>query len=721
MEMKLFLNNAVHCCGQRERLACHSRAVAERAASFASVFDCEQQGRLMGLLHDFGKYAHSFQNADPGEALNHAGPGAALLYLLYGNDLHAIGNPALALSTAIYGHHTCLPGNLTDTLMRLVEGMGAETDDQGRRFTLFGRMELRRAFIEMDRDNAGNLPNDLLPRRLYPASQHFAASWMLYTRMMYSCLIDADVLANRREDPPETRGIADIDCRLKVLERYRQKWLKQAPDVPIQQLRSEVYEACVTAARWKPGLFSLTAPSGTGKTFATLAFALYHVKYRLPNSRIVVVLPDDAMPEQHMPLYRKLIPGSRFDDGVRERDPRFAERWEAPLLVMKAAVFWETLFAFEPAPSRKLHQLAGSVLILDGVAPEPASARMALETLRALVGQYHCSVILSGNVPFVTAYPLALRWQPQEIAPDVEKWRCQDHRVFVRWELQRAISLDEIANRMANTRSCCTIVNRTAHAKKLFSLLQTKMERPREDIFFLSEDLCPAHRDEVLSRIQERLAQGSSCRLVATPCVEWGVDLDFEQVYRSVAPLESLWQSAGRCNRSGRLTRGFLTIFRPAEETICRTASERRGAETILLVAEQMRTGREADLAACSAHYADKLYKRTAAGVTRADTAVEQLNFAEVNACFQRSKDYVRLVVPAPGHEALYRKIAAQAKKTGMSPELERQAAPLTVLVNREQTEKVSCVALAPSEDGRAESGWYLLADLAVYDPLTGL
>lgn len=676
---------------EQESISHHCLAVAEQTARFAAVFGCEEQGRLIGMLHDFGKYSERFQEAVG--AVNHAAPGAALLYLLFGNKLHAVGNPALPLAMAIYGHHTHLPDTkIYHILLQLIEGDEDVRDEDGCPFSIYGRGELRQAFIQMDRETAGNMPGMTLPQNLFPAELHYMTAWMLYTRMLYSCLIDADALVQEGENQCSTEP-------------------PTSPSTPEHAAdRTVLQAACEEAADRQPGFFSLTAPAGSDRTLALLTFARRHLQ-QFPDGRIFLILPDDALPELYLSLCHQMEPACRFyaADGLEQC---FPERWDAPLTVMRARDFWETLFAFEHTPCRKLHRLAGSIILLDGARPDPAAVRLSLETLRTLTARYHCSAVLAAETPFETAYPVGLRWSPYQIGPKPE---ARESDVPIRWELRRAISPARLAARMAALPSCCTILNRTKHARMLYQLLQQKTDVPPEELFFLSSDLCSIHRQQILQQLHHRLAAGQPCRLVATPCVEWGAELAFEQVFRAAAPLESIQQAAGCCIPGGQ-----LTVFRLATNNVCRTMTERRGMEALLAAFEQPWASNELPLSALAPVYARRLYQSADLFQKSIDAAVKQADFAGLGLLFRHSEKRVRLIVSLEGQSNLYREITRRAAIEGMSPVLARLAAPLALEIDREELALYPCCPIPLADDPTLESGWWLLTDPAAYTA-TGL
>ena len=574
--------------GKWQLLAEHLRNVAALAAGFAAPFGAADEARLAGLLHDLGKYAARFQARlrDPSiHGINHWAAGAVHAY-------HS-GQPLTAFP--IDGHHTGLP-----------PARGNESMEQ----------TLRRFADATERLSCTGCPEDtdtLLKRLaadglLHPPAQpsrretdRFAAA--LRARFLLSALTDADFLDTERHFNPEqsARRSDPSLCESTALDLVLAALASKRSDSSLGSLRQELLAACLARAESPAGLFTLTAPTGSGKTLASLAFALHQIVHHnrslAPDDphrlrRIIVVIPYTSIIEQTARVFRDLFAQPFGDDYVLEHHANLAptsergtqaerdaeetrvrrarlaaENWSAPIVVTTNVRFFESLFAHKPAACRRLHAIARSVVLFDEVQTLPPSlAPSLLSATRLLSRDYGCTtVFMTATQPAFATVPLVagLTWQPTEINPRPADFATALRRTKIVCEpREQPIDSPSLARRLkAHDRTLC-VVNTTAHARELFRLL------PPEGRFHLSSRLCPAHRLTVLAEVRRRLAPTDQqpCRLVSTQLIEAGVDVDFPAVYRAFGPLDSIIQTAGRCNREGRLPEpGIVTVFHPAD------------------------------------------------------------------------------------------------------------------------------------------------------------
>ena len=341
-------------------------------------------------------------------------------------------------------------------------------------------------------------------------------------------------------------------------------------------MRAEVLERCRAAAAQPPGVFSLAVPTGGGKTLSSLTFALEHaLHHRL--RRVVYVIPYLSIIEQTAEVFRRdafaglpdavLEHHSAYghpegEEGIGpDRHKLAAENWDAPVVVTTAVQFFESLFAARPSRCRKLHNIAGSVIVLDEAQLLPVPhLRPCLAALQALAADYGCSVVLcTATQPaldrgrplefgFASVHPIV----PDEAAADL-------HARMRRVRVEHAGTLDDdaLAARMAGAEQALCVLDTRGHAADLFRALKAA---GAEGVRHLSAAMCAEHRSAVLTAIRADLAAGRPCRVVSTQLVEAGVDVDFPLVLRAMAGLDSIAQSAGRCNREGRLAEGGTIV-----------------------------------------------------------------------------------------------------------------------------------------------------------------
>jgi CRISPR-associated endonuclease Cas3-HD len=581
--------------GVAEPLSQHLQCVADLAQRFAAAFGAEQQAAAAGLLHDLGKYADQFQRRlrDPRErGRDHWTVGA--LAALTARQL------GLLPSLAIAGHHAGLhilrrdpreaPRELLSAMANHRENF-TETD--------------RRLLFERFTADGFRLPT--IDRGLVPTGR-FAAD-MLDVRMLFSTLVDADFLETEAHSSgdsatprrPRPDGVdLDLDRALSALERYLTDVRRQHQDSPIAAWRERLYAACSAAADQPTGPFTLSAPTGTGKTLAMLGFALRHAR-RHNLGRIVVVLPFLNILDQTAEVYRQIFSAANgFDpntvlehhsladpndgpsdpgsvDGREGFTRLLVENWDAPVILTTTVQFFESLMADRPSRCRKLHRLARSVILCDEIQTLPISLAVAtLATLARLcepTGPYHTSVVFATATQpaFDTLGPrlypqFSGAWQPREILPVNDRgpmYAMAAERYRIAWRHTTPIALDDLAVELRQQEQVLCVVNLKRHATGLARVLE---QAGTDGVLHLSTNMCPAHRMATLETVNSRLHAGLPVHLVATQCVEAGVDLDFPVVYRALAPLEAIAQAAGRCNRHGRRERGRVVVFQPQDD-----------------------------------------------------------------------------------------------------------------------------------------------------------
>ena len=563
-------------------LADHLRNVADRAADFARPFGLEQEARLAGLLHDLGKYAARFQKRlhDPRvHGINHWAAGTMQA-------------PGL-VRYVVDGHHTGLPsfGDLKDTLPK------AQHAKLWQEHT--GCTESISELLARFTGDGLALPSS--PAN--PPPDHFANA--LRTRLLFSCLVDADFLDTERHfDPhaPEQRAVDALEAK-RALTLVLTHLKDKRADGPVNRLRQQLLADCLNAAAKPPGLFSLTAPTGSGKTLASLTFALKHAATH-DERRVIVVIPYTSIIEQTARVYRDIFeptfgpdyvlehhsavaPRERAEDkGKDAEDERLrharlaAENWASPLVITTSVQFFESLFAHKPSDCRKLHNIAGSVVIFDEVQTLPAKlVPSLLSAVRLLVRDYGVTALfMTATQPAFASAKAALPygWEPVEVSSNPGAMADTMRRTHIELPAHDAtISWPDLAVKLSQQPQTLCVVNTTKDARTLFRLL------PSENRFHLSARMCPAHRQEKLALIRQRLADDEPCRLVSTQLIEAGVDVDFPIAYRAFGPLDSIIQTAGRCNREGRsLEPQPVIVFRPVDGGTPRGAYKTATAKT---------------------------------------------------------------------------------------------------------------------------------------------
>ena len=534
--------------GRTQTILEHLKGTASLCSAFAAAFDAEAQGQLAGMAHDIGKYSAAFQRRlHGGPKVDHASAGA----------FECLKAQQLAAAFAISGHHGGLPD-------------GGGRGDAAGTGTFWGR--INRASQRNLEDYHAWQSEFSLPHANTPAFAGTRLEGMFFTRMLFSCLVDADYTdtgAFMDNSPYLPASSSSMEELWRRLETYVSGWFP--PKGALNMQRCAILEQCMSAgAQYGPGLFTLTVPTGGGKTVASLSFALAQAKARRMK-RIVYVIPYTSIIEQTAQIFREILGdenvlefhfGVQFDQqeddaSSPETAPltRSVETWDVPVIVTTAVQFFESLYACRPSKCRKLHNLAQSVLIFDEAQMLPLPyLRPCVWAIAQLVRHYGASAVLC------TATQPALDPIFQEFAPEIPiREICP--MAEAHWESFRRVSFQQagtlswmdLAARLQQQEQVLCVVNTRRAAREVFHQLSGPGN------FHLSTLMYPAHRRRILDEIRRRLRDGLPCRVVSTSLIEAGVDVDFPAVYRELSGLDSILQAAGRCNREGK---------RPPEDSI---------------------------------------------------------------------------------------------------------------------------------------------------------
>lgn len=724
--------------GQPETAAHHLQRVAALCQKFCAPLGDEAAGEWMGLFHDLGKYSPLFQQVLAGRAqhVDHALPGAALLYMRLCGRSGENGR-FLPLALAVRAHHGSLSadtGEFRAWCSGKTDGLGPD----GRRYSIPSARDAacRAAFEAFMRENPmpARLPAPPLDP---PQTAGDAAGWMLFVRLLFSALTDADYTAAAEHFEPDTLARSalppvDVAAARQALEEYRAALRQKAADggdPAMAAVREELFEACRRAgAKAQPGVYTLTAPTGAGKTLALLAFGLEQLARG--RRRIILVLPYLSILEQNAAVWRGILPQLLEDHSQLCPDDEqaarlLAQRWDAGCIVTTSVRFFEGLFSCSGPDCRRLHQIAGSVILFDEAQSLPASlANATLRALRELSVRWGCTVVFSSATQPAFDALAGPFWAPQELVPDHQALFERARRVTCRWQLAPQ-PLEEIARSAASEPNACVILNLRRHARQVYEALRAL--RPAEEVFLLSTELCPAHRTALLGQIKARLQSGQPCYLAATQCIEAGVDLSFDAVFRALAPLEGIVQAAGRCNRHDTRRRGLVTVFVPRQEGGRRLYPDdfyRQGANAVHAL--RSRHPIELDDPAHIREYYDILYGQGHLQDKPALTAaIQNLDFAGVHRQYRLiEQGGAPVVVPYAGEAELYAQLCAEAEH-GITGSWLRRAAPLTITCYDQKLVAACCEPLhTPARGGQppAFAGCWLLRDPAQYDSArTGL
>lgn len=609
--------------GREQALQDHLLCVASLAGPFADKIGLGLTGWLLGLLHDLGKYSEEFQRylrdsvaqnalfadqdsddplptATARGSVDHSTAGAQLAW----ERCRALApkRPHLAqiLALVLCSHHS----GLIDCLS--VEG----------RHTFFRRMgkEDLRTHLDECRAKAdpvvlAKLDELLQPPLLLELQQRIAAvaesarpaeqvrtqtghkeqqnavsfALGLLTRFLLSCLLDADRIDSAMFGDPrhaELRAARYPPDWPLLRSRLEKKLAGFSRSAPVNALRASIADACAARGREAQGFFTLTVPTGGGKTLASLRFALAHVQEHQLD-RIIYVIPFTSIIDQNAAVARNILepgdaPGSVVLEHHSSLQPEretwqgklLAANWDSPVVFTTMVQLLETLFGSGTSSARRMHSLARSVLIFDEIQTLPLNCvHLFCNALRFLVHTAKSTVLLCtatqpllGNLPHPARGQLPLT-KDNEIVPNVSSLFGDLHRVTFRNHCGSAMNTAAIAalarEEVCLSGSCLVITNTKGWAERVFRTCSVNGGPP---VFYLSTHLCPAHRLDILRRVRKRLEHKLPVICVSTQLIECGVDVSFGAVIRFAAGLDSILQAAGRCNRNGERRRGIVHI-----------------------------------------------------------------------------------------------------------------------------------------------------------------
>ncbi|MGQ9635878.1 MAG: CRISPR-associated helicase Cas3', partial [Bryobacteraceae bacterium] len=732
------------------------RRVADSAADHALPFGAADDARFFGVFHDLGKLGRAFQDRLAGKAhhIDHWSFGAWVALNAWKQN-----GPAAAI--CIHGHHTGLELTFAKGKLAHLEPAVLEPSLKKSGLTLSHVPENQA--LEWLQEQGLALPQ--AQGSIRPWEEAFGpntqADTMLDVRMLFSALVDADFLETEahfralrkgeRYERPKAPPL-QADAAVQVLDAYIEQRRRDAFSTPegMRHLRDEVLEACRAAADWAQGVFTLTAPTGSGKTLSMLAFAFRHaLRYQL--RRIILVIPYLTIIEQTAGTCREVFE-PRFGPwyvlehhslaGSRGRKSReletdmspladmVAENWDAPLVVTTSVQLLESLFSNRPAACRKLHRLAASVVLFDEVQTLPVRLAVpTLATLSHLASRYRTTVVFAtATQPAFSHLDIGPHgWQPREIVPAPKRVFSRVRRTTIYWPgSDQAISWDELAQRLASQQQVLCIVNLKRHAVEVAKRLKVLCP---DSCYHLSTNMCPAHREAVLARVRDCLdpQRLKPCHLVATQCVEAGVDLDFPLVYRAFGPLDAIAQAAGRCNRHGKRPAGEVHIFFPEEDAYPPGGYKQAAEATRAL----LRSGRvDLDDPATFERYFRDLYQLRDLNAEPVVQSIRQCDFRATAEAY-RLIDTPGVDLLVPYDRCRYDALAAEVRADGLSAEWARQARRHSISVFRSAKNAglLEPVPLAspPTRQPFYSDEWFILLDPdgSIYDRellgLTGL
>ncbi|NDI36004.1 CRISPR-associated helicase Cas3' [Chengkuizengella sediminis] len=606
----------------------HLLEVKELAESFGAKIGVKHLAGLAGLLHDLGKYTDEFRNyileaiknldAPPKKgSVDHSTAGGKLLYNLFHTDQKNDQEIDLLLfkmivaeivGNAIISHHSYLqdflsPNLESDYLKRVRDKKIIDFDKTKQYFFNYVMSEadfheyVNKAVEELKQFNEKN------------SDEIFEKKLMFLTKFIFSALIDADRTNTRLFE--ENKIDETKQNHQELFELYYTRLMdklnsfKNDPDAtkPINVLRTNMSDQCEQFAEHESGIYTLSIPTGGGKTLASLRYALKHAIIH-NKKRIIYVVPYTTIIEQNAKEIRDILDDSRnilehhsnvveheIDDdenedgtmSLQEKLSLAKDNWDSPIIFTTMVQFLDVFYAKGTRNIRRLHNLSEAVIIFDEVQKVPISCiSLFNESLNFLKNYCHSSIILC------TATQPALDFVKHHLdinkKPEIIKQLDHVVEAFKRVEIiDRATNetfnndklYEFIEEQMEQVQSVLVILNTKAVVKDLYNLLNEKISGI--PIYHLSTSMCGAHRKEILNEVRDRLEATQPIICISTPLIEAGVDISFDCVVRSLAGLDSIAQAAGRCNRHGKEDFQYAYVIDHEEENLAHLKEIQKG------------------------------------------------------------------------------------------------------------------------------------------------
>ena len=531
--------------GLKQTVLEHAIGTANCAEKFASSFTVPIYGKILGLYHDIGKFSKEFQNyllyGGVRGSVDHTGAGSIEIFK---TGLNSKNPTFFLLAMCIAGHH----GGLPDM------GDNPKTSEKG---TLLYRLN-NSSFPDyaVYKEYLPSIKSEDVPDITKNLTTAFAQ--MFYVRMLYSCLVDADYLDTEVFLADKTvlrSGFIDIAKMKLLVDEYTSKF--DPASSALNKMRCELLKQCKDAGsdnkQIHKNLYTLTIPTGGGKTLSSLSFALNRAVLT-GRQRIIYVIPYTSIIEQNAGVFKGIVGKNNvvehhmnvvYDDTDGSNRKKLAtENWDAPLIVTTNVQFIESIFANKPSKCRKLHNIANSIIIFDEAQMLPEDYLLpCVEVIKELTEHYNCCVVLC-----TATQPSLDKFFDNKALEIIDKPKFY-YDVFKRTKIKilGKLTKSELAAKLKKYSQVLCIVGTKRKAQQIFELLKEE-----KNVYHLSTNMYPAHRKRILEEVRVKLKNGEVCRVISTSLIEAGVDVDFPTVYKEMDALDSIVQAAGRCNREGK-------------------------------------------------------------------------------------------------------------------------------------------------------------------------
>lgn len=552
--------------GENQLIIEHLIGTAELSKEFANDFGCGEIGYLCGLMHDIGKYSEEFQRRihDPlhVKKVDHSSAGA--------KELCYFSKNYTPLAMVVAGHHS-----------GLLDGGNMKTA-KAHDGTFFGRFKKQiPSYDDWKKEiSPEKVSKELLIPDFCMEGTNPAFTMSFFIRMIYSCLVDADYLDTEKFMSGMNVGRGNYSAVSELTMRFMNfisTWInnddfKDEKHERICNERTKILKDCMDkGGQFERGIYTLTVPTGGGKTTASLGFALKQMeKYNM--KRVIYVIPYTSIIDQTAKIFTEILGEENVlehhngifyetedDSQINYGKALATENWDKPVVVTTAVQFFESLYAAASSKCRKLHNIANSVIIFDEAQTLPVPyLKPCVAAMAELAAHYNSTVVLcTATQPAIEGMfkEYLTNYEVTEICNDVEKlYQCFQRTRIVH---EGNYDLSELSNHLMENKQVLCIVNQRKTAREIYELIK------QDGSYCLTTLIYPADRKQKIREISERLKNGLTCRVIATSLIEAGVDLDFPRVYRQEAGLDSVVQAAGRCNREGKrpIDESLVSIF----------------------------------------------------------------------------------------------------------------------------------------------------------------
>lgn len=690
--------------GEEQPLKRHLEGTALLCGQFADNFGAYEWGFCCGLLHDIGKYSLKFQKRLQGseDSVDHSTAGAKVCWDRKGMYQF--------LSYCIAGHHAGLP----DT---------GGASDMGTRGTMMGRMKKKLENYQAY-DKEIEIPLLKIPPFQPVKDENPGFFFSMLIRMLYSCLVDADYLDT--EFFMNGREIRDRGESIPVLyQKFTESisgWLNNCDLETINGRRTEILNHCIKMGEASKGLFTLTVPTGGGKTISSLAFALKHAKEHHMD-RIIYVIPYTSIIEQNAKVFSDILGADNVlenhcnldYESSEELKPMqlAAENWDRTVIVTTNVQFFESLFSNKSSKCRKVHNIANSVIIFDEAQMLPSDyLKPCISAMEQLLRYYRSSIVLCTATQPALKGLLSQEIAVRELCPRVEEQFEFFKRVSIK-NLNK-LSEDELAEKLMDEEQALCILNTKKCAQRIYQNIKA------EGVYHLSTSMYPAHRKRALNEIRERLKKQKRCVVVSTSLVEAGVDLDFQTVYRQLAGVDSIIQAAGRCNREGRrpFSECFTYIFKlDIRETVPGQRQQIEVAESLLS------DNRSLEELETVKRYFEILYHFRGESLDKKEILKKfdrgNFQFSSVGREFRLIEENTKTILIPKEEDA--QKILEQLKIKGFTKELMRKMGQYCVNVYENDFQKMFAAGMLNGISEDLKDDYFVLRDMEKYMDEMGL